>query len=151
MLTAIGVIAGVIVLFLILGVLQKVTLAALTETMTARVASLLKDEQIVRSEVTAMSFGQESKGPLQVRGNGALVLTSDEIVFLRAVPEAELRIPLAKVTGLSFVRSHLGKATPFKLLKIEFDGDAGKDSIACMLRKPLEFRDDVERLRAKTA
>jgi hypothetical protein len=151
MIIAISVVAGVLALVLLLSVVQKLTLSAIEKTMQARVAERLAGKEILKSELTAMSFGQESKGKLQGRGNGALVLTTEEVVFLRAVMPTELFIPLAKVTNLSFVHSHLGKATPFKLLKIEFDSETGPDSIALILKDAVGFRDAVESARTRSA
>lgn len=151
MTTALIIVAAVIGSLLFMSIVTKVTLKLLARNLAPRVAERCKGQAVVRTDLGAMSFGQESKGKFQGRGNGALVLTTKEILFLRAIPQAELVIPLERVTNLSFVHSHLGKATPYKLLKIEFDGDAGQDSIACFLEDVTAFRDEIERVRAKAS
>ena len=63
---------------------------------------------IVRQSVGANYFGRSSAGLGQVRGNGVLVLTADELYFLMFAPHRELTIPLNTVTSVSTPRSHLG-------------------------------------------
>jgi len=48
---------------------------------------------VLLAETLAQSYGQQSRGATQARGNGALALTTGEIFFLLYVPERELRIP----------------------------------------------------------
>lgn len=148
MTTTIIIVAGVLVVILFFSIVVKVTFSLLFKSLLPRVLARYPEKDIVKMDLTAMSFGQESKGKFQGRGNGALVLTAKEVVFIRAVMETVLVIPLTRVTNLSFVHSHLGKATPFRLLKIEFDGDAGQDSIALIVKNPTEFRDEIEKARA---
>ena len=83
----------------------------------------------------ASFFGLESRGLKQVRGNGCLALTKDEIYFLRWAPRMELRIPREKVLRVETVRSHLGKSKLVPLLKVHFTNeDGGADSVAWYVR-----------------
>jgi hypothetical protein len=80
-------------------------------------------------------FGVESRGKGQVRGNGHLAASSDEIVFVMWVPRRELAIPRDRVTAVERTRSHLGKSVGRELLCVRFTNDAGEpDSAAWLVR-----------------
>jgi hypothetical protein len=72
----------------------------------------------------AQGLGLESRGKGQVRGNGWLVLTPDELRFRQWVPNRETRIPLASITEITTPRSWLGKSVGRKLLVVRWDEDA---------------------------
>ncbi|HEY0881760.1 MAG TPA: hypothetical protein VGD87_09525, partial [Archangium sp.] len=72
------------------------------------ISARFSPSEIVASEDMANCFGFTSKGPLANRGNGGLVLTRDTLWFLPLVG-AEWSVPLAKLTRVEEVRSHLGK------------------------------------------
>ena len=83
-------------------------------------------------------FGQQSKGLGQVRGNGVLVLTEDELYFQLWAPKRELKIPYAALRGVEVVKSFLGK-TKFKpLLKVDFENDQGEADAAAWLVSNLD-------------
>jgi hypothetical protein len=76
-------------------------------------------------------FGQESHGVTQLRGNGTLVLTDNELYFERLLPRREYRIPLHAIRALETVTSYLGKSIFRPLLKVVFVDEAGNtDSMA---------------------
>jgi hypothetical protein len=82
-------------------------------------------------EEDANSFGVESAGPWQVRGNGTLALTKHEVLFAQWVPNRLLRIPRRAIVEVTTVRSHLGKTVGRKLLKVVWTTEVGQqDSIA---------------------
>ena len=86
-------------------------------------------------EESALSFGVESKGVWQVRGNGCLAATNDEILFVMWLPRKELSIPRDRVTGIERAKSHLGKRIGRELLRVRFTNDSGQpDSIAWYVR-----------------
>lgn len=136
--------ASLVLAFLVFVVVPKLVIAGMRGPLEARVAQRYTSEAIVHSDYAANCFGLESAGRLQSRGNGALVLADKELCFFQFLPAKELVIPLDRVTEITFVHSHLGKATPFKLLKIAFDGPAGPDSAAWWLRDPATFRSTIE-------
>ncbi len=79
-------------------------------------------------------FGQKSAGRSQVRGNGSLLLTPDELHFLRWVPKKNIVIPLDDIENIERVNSFLGKSKNKELLKIEFNNQQGEaDSAAWLL------------------
>jgi hypothetical protein len=90
-------------------------------------------------------FGVESKGVAQMRGNGALVLTRDELFFERWVPRMELHIPLSAITAVETVRSHLGKAIARPLLKVSYtNADGAADSVAWYVADAASVKQTLE-------
>ena len=82
-------------------------------------------------ESDANSFGVESAGPWQVRGNGNLALTEEELLFAQWVPNRVLGVPRAAILEVTTARGHLGKTMGRKLLKVVWTNEAGeRDSIA---------------------
>lgn len=84
----------------------------------------LGEDGILRAEWFARFFGQKSKGLAQIRGNGALVLTSDELVFRMLYPRKEMRVPLTQISRVSTPKSFLGKPSLRRLLCVHFDPNA---------------------------
>ncbi len=82
-------------------------------------------------EEDANSFGVESGGKWQVRGNGNLALTKRELLFAQWVPNRVLRIPRPDILEVTTARSHLGKGIGRDLLKVDWTNELGEaDSIA---------------------
>ena len=79
-------------------------------------------------------LGLESRGPKQVRGNGRLVLTDDELRFRMFVPDRETRIPLAAVTSVGSERTWLGKWVGRRLLRVRWTAADGDDAMAWEVR-----------------
>jgi hypothetical protein len=77
----------------------------------------------LRATDMANNFGVTSKGVAQLRGNGALVLTTDALNFLSLASD-DLAIPRSAIRSASLVGSHLGKTVGRKLLKVEYEGDS---------------------------
>jgi hypothetical protein len=76
-----------------------------------------------RATDMANNFGVTSKGPAQLRGNGALVLTHETLLFMPLVGD-EIAIPRGGIRSTSIVRAHLGKTVGRPLLKIDYDDDS---------------------------
>src|SRR5258706_16044974 len=74
----------------------------------------------------ASFFGQESLGGGQGRGNGTLIITGSELVFIRWLPGKEFVIPLKSIAGLETPSSFLGKTRFTPLLKVNFTNDHGQ-------------------------
>jgi hypothetical protein len=80
-------------------------------------------------------LGRESRGKGQVRGNGWLALTDDELRFKQWVPAREERIPLATVTAVETPRVWLGKTVGRKLLCVRWQtADGTADAMAWEVR-----------------
>jgi hypothetical protein len=102
---------------------------------------------VIRQETLAQSYGQQSRGPAQARGSGALALTKNELMFLLYVPERELRIPIASIGAVSLVRSHLGKSGGVKILHVAFTRDGMEDAIAWRVPDPAAWKAALDTLR----
>jgi hypothetical protein len=88
------------------------------------------DRNVIKLSPMANFFGQESLGVRQMRGNGTLVLTDDELWFRRLLPKRDYSVPLNTITGVGTKKSHLGKTRFKPLLHVEYATPAGPDSIA---------------------
>lgn len=90
-------------------------------------------------------FGQNSGGRSQVRGNGSLLLTPDELHFLRWVPKKNIVIPLDDIENIEIVNSFLGKRKNKELLKIEFKNQEGESDSAAWLLENMHAWEQVIR------
>jgi hypothetical protein len=145
----IGLVAlGVVVVVLVAVAASRLALHVMKGPLEARIAAHYGPDQVLMQDLTANSFGLESRGVWQGRGNGALVLTGQCLHFFRFVPGADLRLPLRAITDLAFTRSHLGKATIHDLLKVRFTVDGKPDSIAWYLTAPRAWKERIEELQA---
>ncbi len=95
-------------------------------------------QKIMRQHHFAHFYGLESVGFFQMRGNGVLVMTADELYFLLALPRREFRIPLETITSVSNPWSHLGKSNFCKLLRVDFSNGGKKDAIAWMVGRDVD-------------
>ncbi|ADQ14375.1 hypothetical protein [Halanaerobium hydrogeniformans] len=76
-------------------------------------------------------LGRESIGKRNIVKNGSLLLTPDELHFLRWGPKEELIIPLENIKKVEEVNSFLGVNKNKAILKIEFNDQNGElDSAA---------------------
>ena len=76
-------------------------------------------------------LGLQSAGRGQVRGNGWLVLTREELRFRQWVPQRDTAIPLAAVTEVTTEKTWLGKWVGSKLLCVRWrTPDGGEDAMA---------------------
>ncbi len=124
------IIGGVLVMAAIFLVVPGLILRSMAPELQRRVAAVYQPAEVVFQDLRALSFGQQSRGVLQARGNGALVLTARELHFFQYLPDRQLRIPLDAITGVKTTRSHLGKTIARKLLHVSFTVDGKPDSVA---------------------
>lgn len=97
----------------------------------AEVRTTLGADRIIAIDERANSFGLESAGAAQIRGNGCLAATADELLFVMWVPRRRFRIPRERITAVERATSHLGKTIWRPLLRIRFtDERAAPDSMA---------------------
>ncbi len=90
---------------------------------------------LLLEEPGANSLGVDSAGAWQVRGNGNLALTDDELLFAQWASSRLLRIPRRSIVEVSKAESHLGKWIGRPLLKVTWIRDDGEqDSIALWVR-----------------
>ena len=140
----IGLALGVVAITLVVSVVAKLALHLMKRPLETRIAAHYGPDEILMKDLAAMSFGLESKGVWQGRGNGGLVLTGDFLHFFRFVRGADLRVPLGAITALTFTKSHLGKSTIYDLLKVRFSVDGKTDSIAWYLTDPRAWKNQIE-------
>jgi hypothetical protein len=83
----------------------------------------------------AQGLGLQSRGKGQVRGNGTLVLTPDELRFRQWVPDRETRIPRSAITAVETGRWWLGKSVGSRLLIVRWrTPEDGEDAMAWNVR-----------------
>jgi hypothetical protein len=103
----------------------------LRRRVAARVRALLGEDRILLVDERANSFGVASAGVAQIRGNGCLAATEDEVVFLMWLPRRLLRIPRHRITAIERTTSHLGKTIGRELLRIRYVDEADRpDAVA---------------------
>ena len=108
-----------------------VTLSMLKKRAVEDLRRRLAGRTVIRSDRGANFFGVESKGQGQIRGNGVLVLTPDQLVFEMLLPRREMVIHLHRISKLGKVKSHLHKSVMRPLLRVEYDdGAGGTDAVA---------------------
>lgn len=107
----------------------------LRRRVAARVRARLGEDRILLMDDRASSFGIESRGVAQIRGNGCLAATDDEVLFVMWIPRRELLIERERITAVERVASHLGKTVGRPLLRVRFVDEAARpDSVAWFVR-----------------
>ena len=147
--TVIGLVAlGILVSMLVVVVLPKVVFHFMQSPLNDRIGAQYQPEEIRMKDLQALSFGRESAGVWQLRGNGGLVLTGKQVHFFMFFPPSNLCIPLDAIDELTITKSHLGKATRADLLKVRFSVDGKRDSIAWYLTDPKVWKSTMEAFKA---
>jgi hypothetical protein len=148
-------VSGVQVLALVLGILIFIALVfAVVLALVGRRAGRMRAElerglgAPPKRAANAQGLGLESRGKGQVRGNGWLVLTDDELLFRQWVPDRETRIPLAAVTAVETPRGWLGKSVGSRLLCVRWrTEDGGGDAMAWNVRDREEWVRQIDAAR----
>ena len=143
------VVLGVVVITLAVMVLTKGVFAFMKGPLKDRIAAQYSQDEILMQDLKANSFGRESAGVWQCRGNGGLVLTTKHLHFFQFLPKSDVRVPLDAITEVTMTKSHLGKATLYNLLKVHFSAEGQKDSIAWYLTDPQAWKHRIETLKAE--
>ena len=90
-------------------------------------------------------YGQQSQRLKQVRGNGTLAIASDELYFVRWIPQKEYIVPLRDIESVEIVKSFLGKTNFRPLLKINFRNAEGEsDAMAWLVKDPYNLKDQLK-------
>lgn len=80
-------------------------------------------------------FGQASKGAMQVRGNGVLAITGEELYFEKWSSEDCLLVPVGNIITIEEVKTFLGKTKFRPLVKISYITEEGNlDSSAWLIK-----------------
>ncbi len=83
-----------------------------------------------RFDVGPQFYGVESRGATQMRGNGTMVLTADELAFVLWIPHMTLRIPVRDIVEVDHPKSHLGKSGGVPLLRVRWRTAGVDDTVA---------------------
>ncbi|NVM44772.1 MAG: hypothetical protein HWN79_07630 [Candidatus Lokiarchaeota archaeon] len=89
-----------------------------------------KGKNIIISLNSANFFGQDSYKSRQIRGNGVLVLTQEELYFEMWHPKKVLKIPTTTILKVEITKSFLRKSVFRKLLKVMFQNENGEEEAA---------------------
>ena len=128
-LEVLALVAGILLLVALAFVLAMLPVRARAKRLEAGLEEEL-GEGILR-RANAQGLGLESRGRSQVRGNGWLVLTADELRFRQWVPDRETVVPLAAVTDVGTEKSWLGKWVGRRLLRVRWrTPEGGTDAMA---------------------
>lgn len=129
-------------------VLLRAVVAGVSKAGAAAIAAAYREDQIVLSDALANCFGKQSLGAMQLRGNGGLVLTQDQLHFIPLAGAPSVQVSLKDLTDVELVGSFLGKAVGRKLLKVSWGGETA-DAAAFVVKEPERWRAEIERLRAR--
>jgi hypothetical protein len=90
-------------------------------------------------------YGVVSAGRGQLRGNGVLILTAEELRFDMWSPERRLVIPLAAVLRVDATKRHVGKYSVKPLLRVTWrDAQGLEDAAAWALTEREEWMRALE-------
>ena len=127
-----GVVALVLAILVFIALAFAVALIPISRR-AKRVRTELEEELggTIRRLANVSGLGLQSRGRGQVRGNGWLVLTAEELRFRQWIPQRETTIPLAAVTSVGTERTWLGKWVGSKLLCVRWrTSDGSEDAMA---------------------
>jgi len=91
---------------------------------------MFKDKNILISDKMANFFGQESLGVWEVRGNGVLLLTEQELFFGMWKPKKDMIFPVKSIIEITNPKSHMHRSVFKSLLKISFKNESGEHDSA---------------------
>ena len=89
-----------------------------------------KAKNIILSLKNANFSGQQSHKSTQIRGNGVLTLTAEDLYFEMWRPTKILQIPISSVLKIEITKSFLPKSVFRKLLKVVFTNQEGEEDAA---------------------
>ncbi len=87
-------------------------------------------KDIIISLNSANFFGQQSHKSSQIRGNGVLILTPEELYFEMWHPKKVLQIPTSAIINVEITKSFLHKSVFRKLVKVMFKNENGEEDAA---------------------
>ena len=107
-----------------------------------------KDKIIILSSSNSNFFGQQSRKYTQVRGNGVLILTAEDLYFEMWRPKKILLIPISSILKIEITKSFLHKSVFRKLLKVVFTNQEGeKDAAAWWVTSLDKWIEELEKLK----
>lgn len=126
----------IVVIFTAVGIPLIVVLSRVRRMASEREASVRQRFPAARMiEGSALFYGQESSGAMQLRGNSVLVLTDNELYSEMWLPHREFRIAHNTIQSAETVNSFLGKTNFRPILKVTFQTpEGGTDSMAWLVK-----------------
>ena len=107
-----------------------------------------KDKDIIISQSNANFFGQQSRKSTQIRGNGVLILTAEDLYFEMWRPKRILQIPISSVLKIEITKSFLHKSVFRKLLKVVFTNqEGGEDAAAWWVTSLDKWIEELEKVK----
>ncbi len=132
-LEVVGLVLGILVLVALILVLVMIPIVRRSRRVEREMAVELGDDGPRSENVRGMGLLSRGKG--QVRGNGRLVLTADELHFRQLIPDRTTVISLASVTSVGSEKTWLGKWVGRRLLCVRWQTpDGGEDAMAWEVR-----------------
>ncbi|OGD78966.1 MAG: hypothetical protein A2Y64_01445 [Candidatus Coatesbacteria bacterium RBG_13_66_14] len=123
----VAMVAGILLLLVVILRITLSSLRRLAEGARDDVVAALGEENILLLEPAANCFGEKSRGPAQVRGNGCWALTREKICFEYWVGRRIIEVPIRSVIGTRIVKSFLGKTRGLPLLVVAYRNEQGEE------------------------
>ncbi|MCG3226291.1 MAG: hypothetical protein H7645_05170 [Candidatus Heimdallarchaeota archaeon] len=112
------------------------------------IISKFQEEEILEISLFSNFYGIASKKYKQIRGNGVLILTKDEIFFGMFIPKREIKISLKSIIEIKTPKWFLGKTRFRPTLAIVFINEEGKtDSAAWEVRNIDRWVSRIDQIR----
>jgi hypothetical protein len=107
------------------------------------------EEEILEISLFSNFFGVASRKYKQVRGNGVLILTKENIIFGMFIPKREIKVPIKSIMEIKTPKWFLGKTRFRPVLAISFINEEGKtDSAAWEVRNIDQWVSRIEQIRS---
>ncbi len=132
----------------VLWLIFKLVISSVRRKMESKALKKFNRKDIIKASPIANYFGRKSRGGLQIRGNGVLVLTKKGLSFTMAFPEKEYYIPIETITGVSLPKSFNGRTIFMPLLQVDFIENGRDESIAWAVKEPKKWKKAIETLLA---
>jgi hypothetical protein len=130
---------------LALGLLVGLLLRQLRQRLRRQIEQRWAPSDRLKLSLTANLFGVRSHGYRQIRGIGGLVLTPQDLYFLRAAPRKEFVVPLAAIRRIDHPQQFLGKSILYPLLRVTYEQDGQVDEIAWAVQHPQAWKAAIAR------
>lgn len=110
------------------------------------VRSTFTESEIIGVTTRANFFGLQSRGSRQLKGNGAIILTDENLFAIRAIPFKEIIIPTTNITAVSLQHSFNGKTILKKLLCIHYQDGGHEEALAYGVAHPEKWKLAIEKI-----
>lgn len=134
----------------ILFIFIRIILKRVEKTRAEKLINRIGEENIVLISSNVNYFGKKSDGIKQIKGNGILILTYEELIFEMWLPKKSFKIPLMSVESMETSKSHLGKTKFRPLLKINFRNNENEiDTCAFLVANLEKWKEKLQSLKEK--